>query len=265
MPPHLHYVEAYAGGLQVLFARDPHDPRLFWPGLTSDGRKPDGVSELANDIHGDLLNLYRVLRDPNLFEQFRGRLELTTFSELEWRLARETLHANAGSDAPSVERAACMFVYCRQSRQGLMKDFATPVRTRLRGRRNDGVNAWWSAVEGLEGVHRRLADVMFVCRPALEVIRSEDTEATLFYLDPPYVEATRTAKECYRYEMSDADHRALLDLLLAVKGKVMLSGYANEMYDRTLSSWIRHDFPKANSAGSGPKKQQRTESVWTNF
>ena len=49
MPPHLHYVEPYFGGGQVLFARDVADRRLWWTGLTSDGRKPDGVSEVIND------------------------------------------------------------------------------------------------------------------------------------------------------------------------------------------------------------------------
>jgi DNA adenine methylase len=80
MPPHLHYVEPYFGGGQVLFARDPADRRLWWDGPTSDHRRADGVSEIVNDLHGDLMNFYRVLKDPGLFGLLKHRLELTLHS-----------------------------------------------------------------------------------------------------------------------------------------------------------------------------------------
>src|SRR5262245_43714564 len=83
MPPHLHYVEPYFGGGQVLFARDPADRRLWWPGPTSDGRKADGVSEVINDIDGRLMNFYTVLKNPDTFERLRHWLELTLHSESE--------------------------------------------------------------------------------------------------------------------------------------------------------------------------------------
>src|SRR5262245_6881292 len=85
MPPHLHYVEPFFGGGQVLFTRDPADPRLWWPGLTSDGRKAEGVSEVINDIDGDLMNFYAVLKEPALFPRLQHRLELTLHAEREWQ------------------------------------------------------------------------------------------------------------------------------------------------------------------------------------
>ena len=67
MPRHLHYVEPYAGGLAVLLARDPDDPRM-WLGDTSDER---GVSEVANDLDGRLMNFWRVVRGDDTFARFR--------------------------------------------------------------------------------------------------------------------------------------------------------------------------------------------------
>src|SRR5262249_30351644 len=204
MPPHLHYVEAYFGGGQVFFARDPRDQRLWWTEKTSDGRKVDGVSEVINDLHGDLMNFYSVLKDPEQFKQLQELLALTLYSEGEWQAAGDLL---AGTEGGPVIRAAALFTRCRQSLSGRMKSFAPTVRTRLRGGRNDGVNSWWTAIEGLPAVHQRLQNAKILNQPALKVLRSEDTPATLFYLDPPYFPETRTATEVYAHEMSEADHR----------------------------------------------------------
>jgi DNA adenine methylase len=101
--------------------------------------------------------------------------------------------------------------------------------------------------------------------PAVEVIRREDTPKTLFYLDPPYLHETRAVADAYALEMTEADHQELLDLLKAVRGKVMLSGYPSALYDSALAGWNRHDFDLANHAAGGAKKRRMTEAVWCNF
>jgi DNA adenine methylase len=262
MPPHLHYVEPYFGSGQVLFARDPADRRLWWDGKTSDGRQADGVSEVINDLCGDLMNFYRVVKDPQLRGRLRDCLEPTLHSEDEWNAARELLAGTAGD---AVVRAAALFTFCRQSLSGRMQTFAPTVRTRLRGGRNDGVNAWWNAIDGLDAVHHRLQSVKVLNRPALEVIRSEDTPATLFYLDPPYLQETRSATEVYHFEMTEADHHRLVDLLRSVQGKVMLSDYPSNLYDTALAGWNRHTFDLPNNAAGGKEKRRMTEVLWCNF
>jgi DNA adenine methylase len=263
MPPHLHYVEPCFGSGQVLFARDPGDRRLWWTGQTSDGRKADGVSEVANDLHGDLMNFYRVLKDTNTFRQLQQRLDLTLHSEREWEEARELLAHGSGGP---IERAVALFTLCRQSLAGRMQGLASTVRTRLRGGRNDGVNGWWNASAGLPAVHERLQAVKFLSQPALDVIHTEDTPATLFYLDPPYLHETRTATKVYGpREMSAADHRQLLDALLQVQGKVILSGYPSALYDEMLTAWQRSTFDLPNNAAGGKTKGRETEVLWCNF
>ena len=165
-----------------------------------------------------------------------------------------------------MRRAAWFFVACRQSMAGRMAEFSPLSRSRTRRGQNEQASAWLTAVEGLPAVHERLRRVVILNRPALEVIRSEDTPATLFYLDPPYAHETRTAKSAYgRFEMSEADHRELLCVLLGVKGKVMLSGYPSPLYDTALAGWTRHTFDMPNHAAGGETKGRETEVLWCNF
>ena len=131
---------------------------------------------------------------------------------------------------------------------------------------NEQASAWLSAVEGLPAVHERLKRVVIVGpKDAKEVIRQQDGEQTLFYLDPPYLDETRTAPEVYRFEMTRDQHAELLDLVNAVKGKVMLSGYDSALYQEKLAHWNRHAFEVPNNAASGDSKRRMTEVLWCNF
>jgi DNA adenine methylase len=246
MPSHVHYVEAFAGGLAVLLAKDP-----------------EGVSEVANDVNGDLTTFWRVLQNPEAFERFRRAVEAVPFSEPEYADAKEGLRSSAESDP--VQRAVWFFVACRQSLAGRMKGFAPLSRNRTRRGMNEQASAWTAAVDGLAAVHARLRRVAVLNRPAVEVIRSQDGPGTLFYCDPPYPHETRTAPKVYAHEMSEADHRDLLEVLLRVRGKVMLSGYPCELYDSALTGWPRHTFDLPNNAAGGPAKGRETEVLWCNF
>lgn len=73
------------------------------------------------------------------------------------------------------------------------------------------------------------------------------------------------ARQVYAFEMSEAEHRELLDTLRQCQGKAMLSGYPSELYDRTLADWNRHTFDLPNNAAGGKAKGRETEVVWCNF
>jgi DNA adenine methylase len=250
MPPHTHYVEPYAGGLAVLLAKSP-----------------DGVSEVVNDLDGRLTNFWKVLQDEAMFAEFRRLVEAIPFSELEWREARE---ASALSRQPlgkneMIREAAAFFVLCRQSLAGRMKGFASLSRSRTRRNMNEQASAWITAVDGLPAVHARIRRVVVLDRPAIEVLRSEDSPDTIFYLDPPYLKETRSVPDVYGFEMSRADHCELLDSVRNVCGKIMLSGYPSDLYDATLARWNRHTFDLPNNAAAGKSKARETEVLWCNF
>ncbi len=258
MPPHLHYVEPFAGGLAVLLAKDPFDPAKFW------GEKgyEQGVSEVVSDIHRELTNFWQVLQREETFAAFQRRIEATPFSQIEWEGAEARQHPATDCD---VEAAVTFFIRCRQSRAGGFRDFATLSRNRTRRKMNEQAAAWWNCVEGLPAVAARLRRVVILNLPATEVIRQQDGEATLFYLDPPYLHETRATPGTYKHEMNEEEHRELLAAIKKCRGKVMLSGYPNSLYDEALTGWNRHDFAIDNKAAGGKAKRQMTEAVWMNF
>ncbi len=244
MPEHTHYVEPFAGGLSVLLAKPP-----------------EGISEVVNDLHGDLMNFWSVLQHEALFPEFVRQCQATPFSEGMWGRALDGLRDYTST----VGRAWAFFVLCRQSLAGRLDTFAPLSRTRTRRGMNEQAAAWLSAVEGLAAVHARLKRVAILNRPALDVIRQQDGPDTLFYCDPPYLHQTRSATDTYTHEMSEADHRQLLAVLLRCQGKVMLSGYPSPLYDEILSGWMRHPFDLPNNAAGGAVKARKTEVLWCNF
>ena len=245
MPRHVHYVEPFAGGLAVLLAK-----------------RPDWVSEVVNDLHGDLTNFWRVLQEETKFAAFRRVAEVVPFSEVEWRDAGERLE-----DPDPVQRAVAFFIRCRQSMAGRMTTFAPLSRNRTRRGMNEQVAAWLTALNGLPAVHARLKRVTVLCMDAVDVIRKQDGPGTLFYCDPPYFGPSRTTPAVYRHEMAGPDHVRLLKALAKIKGKFLLSGYANELYDAAAKKWgwtcRRFDLP--NNAAGGQTKRRMEECVWANF
>jgi DNA adenine methylase len=243
MPPHQNYVEAYAGGLSVLLAKDPVN-----------------TNEIVNDKFGHLTNFWSVLQSPVLFEPFCRLVEATPFSEVEWRRAEQM-------DVPDnpVLSAARFFIRCRQSMAGRMDCFAPVTTSRLRGGKNEQVSAWLTAVKGLPQVAARLKQVLILNRDALDVIRDYDKQNTLYYLDPPYLAETRTAPNVYEHEMTREQHAELLDLICQCQARVMISGYHSSMYHTRLSNWNWHEFVEPNHSGSSKEKEDRTEVVWCNF
>ena len=251
MPPHIHYVEPYCGGLSVLWAKNPI-----------------GVSEVVNDMNGQLINLFVTMQSEGQFPKFLRRVQATPFSESLFEAARNRLDSGMTptNDDEMVQMAVDFFIVNRQSYSGRMEGFTVLSKTRTRRDMNEQASAWLGAIEGLPEIHRRLMRVVILSRPALEVIKSQDSPKTLFYLDPPYLLETRASTGQYgSYEMTDADHSELLALVRTVQGKVMLSGYPNDMYDRALAEWNRHEYEQAKHSSGSKTKSRATEVIWMNF
>lgn len=249
-PEHVHYCEPFFGGGAVLFRKEP-----------------EGYSEAVNDVCHRLMNFWRVLADPAAFQDFHNYVSTMPFSEELFEHAQRISRQIMPEDCPQWELAAYFFVVARQSRQGLGRAFATTSRRRTRCGMNEQVASWLGAIDGLVDVHQRLRRVVLFCKPALDVIRSQDGEQTWFYCDPPYPHETRTAADAYEYEMAESDHIALLEALAGIEGKFALSSYPNPLYDEFARAcgWAVDYREIDNKASSRPTKETKIEALYMNY
>lgn len=242
----LHYCEPFFGGGAVLLANDP-----------------EGISEVINDLNGELTNFWRVLQSEDTFQDFHRCVEAMPFSEKEFNDSEAE-----GLKYRNVGAAINFFIRCRQSLSGRMNGFASITRNRVRRGMNEQVAAWLGDIEGLPDVHARLKRVLILNHDALRVIRQQDGPRTLFYCDPPYLHETRVSKSEYgEFEMTEADHVLLLEVLSGIQGYFLLSGYRSELYDEyaNRNGWTRTEFEIANHAAGGKEKRRMVECLWRNY
>lgn len=81
----------------------------------------------------------------------------------------------------------------------------------------------------------------------------------LIYADPPYHPGTRRQARVYRHDYAVEDHARLLALLTSLPCKVILSGYANDLYSERLQGWRTRTFTAKTHT------DLRQETLWFNF
>jgi DNA adenine methylase len=241
LPKCHHYCEPFAGSAAVLLNRDPSPVETY------------------NDIDGEVVHFFRVLRDQK--EKLVEAIGLTPFS-------REDFHRaiSVNGELPEIERARLFFIRARQARTGLAQTASlgrwANCKNTSRAGMSGAVSRWLGSVEDLPEIAMRLLRVQIENRPALEVIRLYDSRDTLFYCDPPYVHAARGDAKAYRFEMSDAEHRELAGVLQGVKGKAAVSGYRCNLMDELFRGWRCVEAPvKACHS----VKKARSEALWMNY
>lgn len=243
-PPHRIYVEPFGGAGSVLL------------------RKERSAGECLNDIDGDLVNLFRVLRDDELSERLCRMVSLTPFAREEYDAAF------APTDDP-VERARRLIVrsYMGHGSSSAVSEKSTGFRASLVNRKGAlPAGEWPGLPAALAAVTSRLAGVLIEQRPALQLIERYDAPDALLYLDPPYVPETRSQKRrggrpfhAYAHELDEAGHRALLARIRQCQAAVVVSGYSSPLYDDALADWQREEID-THADGA----LDRTEVLWLN-
>ena len=187
---HTTYVEPFAGAAAMLFLRAEPAP-----------------SEVLNDINGELVNLYRVVKHhlDEFVRQFRWQLVA--------REEFERLRASAPTTLTDIQRAARFFFLqktsfgAKVSGQTFGTDAGSPPRINL-----------LRLEEDLSAAHLRLARVTIEHLPWDACVARYDRPGTFFFCDPPYWQT-----EGYGVEFGLDQYEALAQMLRTIKGRALLT------------------------------------------
>ena len=254
LPPHTTYIEPFSGAANILLAK-----------------KPSQV-EALNDASGLIVNFFRVLQDPIQRVALLDRLQWTPYSRMEYGRALEHL-----DDPDPVMKAWAFFTAQYQGISGSGSFGNRGASNWGYSRTADQAQSFRGHVEKLPAIAERLLEVQIEHSDGVEVIRRWDAPDTLFYLDPPYADATRTNKSgrsAYHAEIDDGGHQSLVDALLRLQGGAILSGYRTTLYQPLEDAgWERREFAVDLSAAArvrtfdamgpaGNEQRKRIECLW---
>lgn len=186
-PPHRVYVEPFGGAASVLL------------------RKERSAAEVYNDRWGTVVNVFRVLRDPDLAEALASQLRLTPF-------ARDEFEADWPDTDNEVElaRRTILRSYAGFGSASTNGDHATGFRGNSNRSNTTPAVDWSNYPSHLERFTQRLRGVVIENRDALQVMQQQDSPDALFYVDPPYPHATRNMRRgnaAYAHEMTDLEQQ----------------------------------------------------------
>ncbi len=243
--PHSLYCETCAGGAGVLL------------------RKAPSPVEILNDLDSQVVNFFRVLRDPEQRRELIALLELTPYAKEEFLEATAT---SGDQDASAVERARRLFVRGWQGfgagnastdrRVGWGRPTAASLRSEAR--------SWLGGIANLEEVAERLRDVHIEQEDLVNLVQRYDSPRTLFYVDPPYVLSTISGSKPYRHNFTDEDHRRMVAKLDELDAQVVVSGFNSPLYDEILAHWRKEERRALTGARRDGERVTTTEVVWLN-
>ncbi len=236
IPEHKLYCEPFFGGGAVLFA------------------KPKSKIEVINDINGELVNFYRVVKTK--FSKLKREIDCALHSRRLHRQAR-VIYSNPELFS-DVKRAFAVFIMSHQSYSAILNSTWSCGKTENTSERKFHRKKVFFVKE----FSSRLEGVQIECRDALETIATRDTKDSFFYVDPPYYNAHCAHYGGYRAE----DFERLLQLLARIKGKFLLSSYPSDLLRKYArrNKWFVKTI-NANICVQGAKKRKKTEVLVGNY
>src|ERR1044072_6767330 len=214
-PKHRIYTEGYGGAASVLM------------------QKPECYAEVYNDKWSTVVDVFRVMRDPDMAMRLKTLIELTPFSREEFNLCNAH---NIVAITDIVERAR-MTIFRSFAGFGSAPTngaYATGFRANANRSGTTPAHDWMNYPKNITSFIERLRGVVIENTTATRILLQHDTTETLHFLDPPYVHDTRNmdrGNAAYEEVMSDDDHREMDEICQSLKGMVIVCGYHSNLYD----------------------------------
>lgn len=226
--------------------------------------KPSCEMETVNDLHGDLINLAKVIRDKELGFQLYDKLSRTLYTEQFFRESKERWmsETNGISD---IDRAYDYFIVSWIGLNGVSGTVRNNYQFALRWCRGGGQGArrWKSVIESMPAWHKRLRNVVILQRDAFEIINNiKDEKETVVYCDPPYFDKSNK----YVHDFTAAQHGQLAQSLRRFKrARVVVSYYDDPRLEKTYPDWCKIELnisrDSLRNAARGKKKKPRKQQV----
>lgn len=209
-PRHNVYCEPFFGSGAVFFSKRPAE------------------NETINDIDGNIINLFRVVRD--IAPELAKVIEMTPYSREEYYSSLNDIQTEN-----QIETARRFLVRIWQGFGG--------TTNRQSGWRHDRSGTvylprYWSELpDRIRETAGRLKMAQIENMDALRLIESYNRPGVLLYIDPPYLAGTRTRLHYQNEFASEKQHLELLQLCRQHRGFLLISAYENELYNQELRGW----------------------------
>ena len=220
--------------------------------------------ETVNDLHGDLINLARVIQDKELGFQLYDKLSRTLYAERFFAESKERWISQTNGQ-PDIDRAYDYFVASWMGLNGVSGtqryNYAFALRWCIGG--GQGARRWRSVIESIPAWHKRLQNVVILQRDAFEILDNiKDTKETVVYCDPPYFDKS----DKYIHDFTAEQHEQLAQSLQRFKkARVIVSYYDDprleSLYEGFDKIELAANYASLRNATRGPKKKTRKQQV----
>lgn len=242
---HTYYAEGCFGGLSVVLA------------------KPVCGHEYVCDLHGDVVNLARVVASDDMAPRLFERLTRTALCEPMLADADALIRGDDfDRDTPDLDRAYAYFVTCwggRNGEAGLLKNERGRTVAMRWGANGGGPGVRFkNAIDSIPAWWERLRAVTIMRRDWFDFCpKIKDEKGAAIYVDPPYL--SKSDKYLHDFESHGGgalvadDHQRLADEMSRFRRtRVVISYYAHprldELYPR--KRWTHVDCPRLKNLGN---------------
>jgi DNA adenine methylase len=242
-PQHRIYTESMGGGGSVLM------------------QKPRSYAEVYNDKWDTVVNVFKVLRDKDAAAKLEEQLRLTPFSRTEFNQCGE-IDLIQIKDPIELARRTILRSLCGFGPASTNAKHSTGFRSNSNRSGTTPAHDWINYPDQIKTFVERLQGVVIENKHYKDILLQHDGPDTLHYLDPPYVHSTRNmqrSNSAYACEFSDDDHREMADVVKALQGMVIISGYDCDLYKELFGDWC-----KTSREAFADGAAKRIECLWVN-